>query len=197
MDHHHEAVDLSSLGAPLYSREYYHGDQGYDTVAKPQRQESRAALLLHSRDPSLFSQPSAGPPPEYVGSPPKKRMPSARSCWLWLWHSSFSMYGCFVFGVACAIGHHIFYKSLDGQPADNQTQMLRYGTVLAFAAKAGLGSAVVAAYRQRVWTTARTRLMTVAAIDSLFAAAEDITAFLSWEFASGAKTAAALATFVW
>jgi len=107
------------------------------------------------------------------------------------------MYVCFLFGLACAIGHHIFYNALDGQVADSQIQMLRYGTVLAFAAKAGLGAAVVSAYRQRVWTTVKTRLMTVGAIDSLFAAAEDLTALLNWGFFKGAKTAAALACFGW
>ncbi len=75
--------------------------------------------------------------------------------------------------------------------------MLRYGTLLAFASKAGIGAAVVTAFRQRVWTTVRTRFMTIGTIDSLFAAAEDLTAFLDWRVFRGAWTAAAIATFVW
>ena len=107
------------------------------------------------------------------------------------------MYLFFLFGLACAIGHHVFYSVLDGKPAKEQIQMLRYGTVLAFAAKAGLGASVIAAFRQRVWTTVRTRMMSIGAIDSMFAAAEDFFALVNWEFLSGAKIAAALALFVW
>ena len=107
------------------------------------------------------------------------------------------MYLFFTLGLACAIGHHIFYNALNGRVADNQIQMLRYGTLLAFAAKAGLSAAVVVAFRERTWTTVRTRFMSVAGLDSLFAAAEDLVALFNWEFISKAKTAAALAVFVW
>lgn len=107
------------------------------------------------------------------------------------------MYVFFLFGLACAIGHHVFYSVLDGQPANAQIQMLRYGTFLAFAAKAGLSASVIAAFRQRVWTTVRTRMMSVAAIDAMFASAEDFFALVNWEFVSGAKIAAALVLFVW
>ncbi len=106
------------------------------------------------------------------------------------------MYLCFALGVACAVGHHAFYQSLDGRVADSQTQMLRYGTLLAFAAKAWLSAAVVQAFRQRVWAAVRTRFMAVAAVDALFAAAEDLTAFLSRDLFRGSGTAAALAAFV-
>jgi len=107
------------------------------------------------------------------------------------------MYLFFTLGLACAIGHHVFYNALDGHVADNQLQMLRYGTVLAFAAKAGLSAAVVMAFRETTWTTVRTRFMSVAALDSLFAAAEDLVALFNWEFVARAKTAAGLALFVW
>ncbi|KAK0636811.1 hypothetical protein B0T17DRAFT_587839 [Bombardia bombarda] len=107
------------------------------------------------------------------------------------------MYIFFAFGLACAIAHHAFYASLDGKPATDQLQMLRYGTFLAFAAKAGLSAAVVVAFRQRVWTTVRRRTMTVGALDSLFAATEDLIALVNWELAKSAKVALALAVFVW
>ncbi|KAK3311835.1 hypothetical protein B0H66DRAFT_609047 [Apodospora peruviana] len=87
----------------------------------------------------------------------------------------------FIFGFACAIGHHAFYASLNGKPANDQFLMLRYGTVLAFASKAGLSVAVIVAFQQRVWTTVRRRVMSIAALDSLFAATEDLIALLNWE----------------
>jgi len=68
---------------------------------------------------------------------------------------------------------------------------------LAFASKAGLSAAVVLAFRQRVWTTVRTRMMRVDALDSLFAASEDLWALLNWEMIRTAKIAVALAVFVW
>ncbi|KAK4447953.1 putative formylmethionine deformylase-like protein, partial [Podospora aff. communis PSN243] len=75
--------------------------------------------------------------------------------------------------------------------------MLRYGMALAFASKAGLSAAVVLAFRQRVWTTVRTKMMRVVALDSLFAATEDLWALLNWEVIRTAKVAVALAVFVW
>ncbi|KAK3687796.1 hypothetical protein B0T22DRAFT_498103 [Podospora appendiculata] len=107
------------------------------------------------------------------------------------------MYVFFVFGVACAVAHHVFYYSLNDKPATDQVQMLRYGTILAFAAKAGLSAAVVSAYRQRVWTTVRRRLMSVAALDSLFAATEDLIALWNWELIKTARIAILLSAFVW
>ncbi|KAK3356454.1 hypothetical protein B0T25DRAFT_451700 [Lasiosphaeria hispida] len=107
------------------------------------------------------------------------------------------MYLFFAFGSACALGHHFYYSALDGKPATDQLQMLRYGMVLAFASKAGLSAAVVLAFRQRVWTTVRTRLMSVAALDTLFAATEDVAALWNWDMVKNAKIAVALAVFVW
>jgi hypothetical protein len=107
------------------------------------------------------------------------------------------MYLFFCFGFACAVGHHVFYNSLDGQLAENQIQMLRYGTIIAFVAKAGFGASVLSAFRQRVWTTVRTRLLSIRALDSLFAACEDLLAFGNWEVFKQARIAMSLALFYW
>lgn len=107
------------------------------------------------------------------------------------------MYLSFLFGVCCAIGHHIFYKTLDGKPAQDQLAMLRYGTVLSFATKAGLVAAIVIAFKQRIWTTVRSKFLSVAALDSLFAATEDITSLLNIEIYKRAKIAVLLASFIW
>ncbi|KAK0738960.1 hypothetical protein B0T18DRAFT_335140 [Schizothecium vesticola] len=107
------------------------------------------------------------------------------------------MYLFFGFGLACAIGHHVYYTRLDGKPAADQLQMLRYGMALSFAAKAGLSAAVLVAFHQRIWMTVRTRLLSVAAVDALFSVTEDLAAFLSWEMVKNAKVAAGLALFIW
>ncbi|KAI1407706.1 hypothetical protein F5Y13DRAFT_205796 [Hypoxylon sp. FL1857] len=151
------------------------------------RTDSRTNLL---NTPSTTAWRGPRTPPPYSGlmAPTRK--------W-WQWRPVWIMYLSFVFGVACAIGHHIFYKTLDGKPADAQLAMLRYGTVLSFAAKAGLMAAVVFAFRQRIWTTVRTKFLSVAALDSLFAATEDISALLNAEIFRRAKIAMLLAVFVW
>lgn len=107
------------------------------------------------------------------------------------------MHICFIFGILCAVGHHIFYTSLDGEMAENQSEMLRYGTLLAYGAKAGFSAAVVSAFKQRVWVTVRSRFMSIKTLDSMFAAAEDMVAMLDFEFLRDAKAAYALALFAW
>ncbi|KAI0382315.1 hypothetical protein F5Y04DRAFT_52790 [Hypomontagnella monticulosa] len=140
--------------------------------------------------PSTIAWRSPRTPPPYSAAIPLARR------W-WHWRPAWFMYVSFFFGVACAIGHHIFYKSLDGKPAVNQLAMLRYGTVISFAAKAGLVAAVVMAFRQRIWATVRSKFLSVAALDSLFAATEDVTAMLNFEIYKRAKIAVLLAMFVW
>lgn len=141
-----------------------------------------------------------------LGSPPVIRSSTARlsrqrrsscACWPWRWRKSWNMYLCLLFGVACAASHHFYYWSLDRRPATNQIKMMRYGTILAFGAKAGLSAAVIVAFRQRVWTTVRKRFMTVGALDALFSATEDSQAVTSREMVQSAKVAALLAAYVW
>ncbi|RYP89845.1 hypothetical protein DL770_004056 [Monosporascus sp. CRB-9-2] len=87
--------------------------------------------------------------------------------------------------------------TLDGHIADDQLTMLRYGTALAFMTKACLVSAVIVAYRQRIWMTVRSKMLSVAALDSLFAATEDLSALWNLEIYKRAKVAIALAFLVW
>ncbi|KAK4139164.1 uncharacterized protein C8A04DRAFT_40938 [Dichotomopilus funicola] len=134
-------------------------------------------------DPS----PSPGGPPH-----PKRSFP------LWrLAVGGWRMYGLFLFGFACAVGHHAFYSSLDGKPADDQIKMMRFGGLLSYAAKAGLLAAVIFAYQQQVWVTAIHNTMRLRAVDSLFAASNEPHALLNWEFVRKARVATALAVAAW
>ncbi|KAI3397421.1 hypothetical protein diail_10752 [Diaporthe ilicicola] len=191
--------DESFPGTPqLYTPEPYIGQ-----YAGAQR-DSQAELLLDSQrhrhssrsvsfGPSTaFMYPGQGKdPPD-----PSTSLRQPRSCRP-RWHSSFGMYMCFIFGLLCAVGHHIFYSWLDGEPAESQTKMLRYGTFLAYAAKAGFSAAAISAFKQRIWVTVRSRFMSISALDSMFAAAEDMTALINWEFVKDAKAAFALVFFAW
>ncbi|KAL7621784.1 hypothetical protein AAE478_007283 [Parahypoxylon ruwenzoriense] len=144
--------------------------------------------LLHT--PSTTAWRSPRTPPPYSATIPRTNK------W-WFWRPAWFMYLSFFFGVLCAIGHHIFYKTLDGRPADDQLAMLRYGTVLAFVAKASLVAAVITAFKQRIWTTVRSKFLSVAAVDSLFAATEDLSALVNIEIYKRAKVAMLLAAFIW
>lgn len=117
--------------------------------------------------------------------------------WQGFWSEAWSMCCFLVAGILFAVGHHIFYNDLDGKEADNQSRMLRYGTALAFLAKANLVTAVILAFRQRVWMMVRRKILSLAAVDSLFAAAEDLTALFNWEALRSAKLAMCLAVYIW
>ncbi|KAI1370606.1 hypothetical protein F4677DRAFT_348531 [Hypoxylon crocopeplum] len=173
--------------------DYYSPAGSFQSMFSPRgrfqhsRTDSRSHLLS---TPSTTAWRSPRTPPPYSAVVPLTRK------W-WHWRPAWSMYLCFLFGLACAIGHHIFYKTLDGKPAEDQLSMLRYGAVLSFAAKAGLVAAVVIAFKQRIWTTVRSKFLSVAALDSLFAATEDMSALLNVEVYKSAKVAMLLAAFVW
>ena len=107
------------------------------------------------------------------------------------------MYFLLIVGILFAIGHHLFYKSLNGKEATNQLRLLRYGAALSFLSKASLAAATVTAYRQRVWMTVRRKVLTVAAVDGLFAATEDLTALFNFELFKEAKLAMLLVIYVW
>ncbi|KAI0887696.1 uncharacterized protein GGS22DRAFT_177944 [Annulohypoxylon maeteangense] len=149
---------------------------------------SSRSHLLNTPTSTAWRSPRTPPPYSTV-------VPQARK-W-WHWRPVWSMYLTFLFGIACAVGHHIFYKTLNGKPADAQITMLRYGTILSFASKAGLVAAIVIAFKQRIWTTVRNKFLSVAALDSLFAATEDMSALFNTEVYQRAKIAMVLAIFVW
>lgn len=222
-----QGVDLSSLGGPPQtthgrtsstSRMPFHGNESFTVPPQPASPDIIEGGLVKGRGlvtetqyrllsdgdskksssrtvssgTGTFSYPSPGKDPD----PSWSHRVRAR-WWKERWHPSFSMYLSFIFGILCAVGHHIFYASLDGKLAGNQSEMLRYGTILAYSSKAGFCAAVISAFKQRVWVTVRSRFMSIAALDSMFAATENMMAMLSLEFLKDAKGAFALALFAW
>ncbi|KAK8085862.1 hypothetical protein PG997_007133 [Apiospora hydei] len=152
------------------------------------RADSEARLLRSQQHKQTPSTGTAPPPYAAFLAPPKKWY-QLRQAWI--------MYFFFSFGLLCAAGHHLFYKSLDGKPAVDQLTMLRYGTALAFAAKAGFLACIITAFRQRIWATVRNKILSVAAIDSLFAATEDVVALFNIEVYKKARIAMLLAVVAW
>uniref|UniRef100_L2FSB5 Formylmethionine deformylase-like protein n=1 Tax=Colletotrichum fructicola (strain Nara gc5) TaxID=1213859 RepID=L2FSB5_COLFN len=154
---------------------------------KQVRIDSHSALLS-----SPPYQPPPGRPESYTYHPPGHI--AVYQKW---WHPSWNMYFFLFAGIAFAMGHHFFYKHLDGSEATNQLRMLRYGAALSFLSKASLASAVILAFRQRVWMTVRRKMLTLAAVDSLFAAAEDMSAIFNFEVFKQARVAMVLALYIW
>jgi hypothetical protein len=107
------------------------------------------------------------------------------------------MYAMVCLGIIFAGSHHAFYTHLDGRPADDQIKMMRIGGLLSYIAKSSLVGAVIFAYRQQIWVTARRKRLQLKTIDSLFAAVNEFMALLNWEFARNAKVAMALAVLTW
>ncbi|PSN61852.1 hypothetical protein BS50DRAFT_503958 [Corynespora cassiicola Philippines] len=113
------------------------------------------------------------------------------------WTTPAMMAGLYIAGILGALGHHFFYQHLDGRPAEAQLTKIRYGTALAFFVKSTLVGTVVLCYRQRIWRTFRRKAMTINAIDGLFAATEDLTAFWNWEMICNGKLATFMALCSW
>ncbi|KAF6831177.1 hypothetical protein CPLU01_06875 [Colletotrichum plurivorum] len=178
-----------AAGAPVQQQHHQQQQhQHYEQIPRHDQQQPQHHQQEPPKPPPYIAENYLGPPNE-----PSKSFRMRKPHW----NSSWNMYLWLLLGIGFAIGHHVFYQTLDGQPADDQVRMLRYGTILAFAAKASLGAAVISAYHQRIWSTVRSRLMSIAALDSMFAATENFIALLNWEFLKSAKAAAALALFVW
>ncbi|KAK3292160.1 uncharacterized protein B0H64DRAFT_329234 [Chaetomium fimeti] len=142
------------------------------------------------------SHPYGGPPPP--DDPGNSRLARlADSNGGKMIRGGWTMYALFFAGFAFAVGHHAFYDSLDGKPADDQIRMMRFGSLLSYAAKASLVAAVVFAYQQHAWVTVINNSLQLRSIDSLFSAVSEPQALLNWEFVKKARVAVCLAILAW
>ncbi|CRK39597.1 hypothetical protein BN1708_016728 [Verticillium longisporum] len=178
-----------SSSALLLNRNRTHGEE---PVSKPLA--SSTVNQVSSSDQQRRDQP---PAPPSAGSGPLGDDGSPPPYSFSYWRPSYNMYFFLWLGICAAMGHHFFYNSLDGRIADNHIHMLRYGTALSFVAKASLAASVVLAFKQRVWLTVRRKAMTLSAVDSLFAAADDLSAIFNAEIFRQARVAIILAIYVW
>ncbi|KAF7540297.1 hypothetical protein G7054_g1522 [Neopestalotiopsis clavispora] len=107
------------------------------------------------------------------------------------------MYGLLLLGSGFAIGHHQYYLSLHGTPADDQVYKMRYGTVLAFLTKASLVAAVIAAFRQRLWTSLASAPPALETLDCIAAAPNDLLAAFNPDILRKSKIVVLMAWFSW
>lgn len=87
------------------------------------------------------------------------------------WRVPLVLTTAFIAGIAFAIGHHFFYRSLDGsivdQHAFDQQINIGIGTAFAFLVRATLVISVGTAFVQVLWRILLTESLTIASIDSL------------------------------
>jgi hypothetical protein len=94
------------------------------------------------------------------------------------------MLGAFFFGVAAALGHHLFYQSLNGHSVGKslfeQQMNSDLGTGFAFLVRALFVIAIGTAHVQLLWKSFTAGPSTVGTIDSLFVQRSDATQLLNW-----------------
>jgi hypothetical protein len=110
------------------------------------------------------------------------------------------MIGFAVCGALLALGHHLYYNSLDSTvvtSTNQQTWAIRIGTGFAFLVKASLISAVGVAAVQEIWAVLRKKFMKIRGIDAMFAVLTSPLAFLVPDLWVYAKVLTVMAIISW
>lgn len=125
------------------------------------------------------------------------------------WKTPVRMIGLLIVGRAVALGHHFYYRFLDGRIVssrdsdsnwsnpESQEWQLRYGTAFAFTAKTCMAAAVSVVYQQHLWTTVSTKSISISGLIAAFGAISDPFAFFNPSFLSHVKVDAVLAALTW
>ncbi|CEI60324.1 hypothetical protein FVEN_g6485 [Fusarium venenatum] len=95
------------------------------------------------------------------------------------WYYPSAMTAFMILGTAFSIGHHCYYASLDGKPANNQEWVIRFGTAFSFLVKACYASSLTIAIKQLVWARIRRTACSILTIDALFSITTDITSLFT------------------
>ncbi|KAF2490821.1 hypothetical protein BU16DRAFT_585187 [Lophium mytilinum] len=116
------------------------------------------------------------------------------------WGTPTLMVGSFCAGIVFAVGHHVYYKSLDNTvvgSAARQQWPIRFGTAFAFFVKTCLTTATGTAYVQWAWRRCRQKAVTIDAINRAFAVDKNIFLFLNLNFLSEFPIAVVVAILLW
>lgn len=127
-------------------------------------------------------------------------LPAARKK-LFLGSAPVVMLGLLGLGALAAVGHLLYYHSLDGSRVSSssvsQEWNIRIGTGLALIAMTAWTVTVVVAQAQRVWQTQDQKQLGLNTIDAVLTAATDFSAFRRGSMLARAKLATLLAFVVW
>lgn len=110
------------------------------------------------------------------------------------------MVGNLICGILIAVGHHLFYMSLDKQTVGTQSQQewnARIGTGMAFCVKMFLTAAAGFAYVQVLWRTLKVREAKLSGIDAMFDVVNNPFSFLNWQLWEKGFELVVLAGILW
>ncbi|KAL4907092.1 hypothetical protein BDW74DRAFT_190093, partial [Aspergillus multicolor] len=133
-----------------------------------------------------------------LSPPPRSNGPPAQ--WGIGWQCPTMMIGFTLSGALLALGHHLYYYSLDNtlvSSTDQQTWAIRIGTGFAFLVKASLVSAVGVAAVQEIWAVLRKNFIKLRGIDGMFAVLTSPLAFLVPDLWMYAKILTIMALISW
>lgn len=125
---------------------------------------------------------------------------SEQAQWGIHWYTPVSAILLLVTGIMAAIGHHVFYNSLDGTAAGDerkQNWVIWIGTGLAFFSKAALASVLEISRIQWLWVTLRRQFLTLGGIDAIFGVTSDPLFFMNRDMLRQAKLATFMAIIIW
>lgn len=106
----------------------------------------------------------------------------------------------FIGSILTAVGHHLYYASMNGTPVDSEDQqiwVIRIGTGLAFLTRSGLSATLAIVAVQQTWVTLRKRAMTIEGIDCMFGVMSNPWLFLNKDLLLHAKRLCVLAAISW
>ena len=129
-----------------------------------------------------------------------RRSPRPRGNSATFWRLPTIMLLCLVCGCVAAVGHHFYFRSLDGTTVKSTTTQqwaIRIGTAFAIFTQTCFKATAVIACVQYGWKIMRGKVLTVKAIDKLFDLAFDPFSLFSIELLSKSVTLVVLAVFLW
>ncbi|KAH7156799.1 hypothetical protein EDB81DRAFT_787984 [Dactylonectria macrodidyma] len=125
-----------------------------------------------------------------------KRVPPFKAHWV----TPSLMFGSVLLGLLLAVGHHLFYNSIDGkvvESSDQQVWNLRVGTGMAFVVKASLTAAAGMAYTQLLWHTLRSQEISLDGIDAVFSVVNNVYGFTTLEIWLRCPALVCIAFMMW
>ncbi|KAF8865658.1 hypothetical protein BDZ45DRAFT_736227 [Acephala macrosclerotiorum] len=143
---------------------------------------------VHPSSDSLFnkadSESPSSDPEDSRSNPPRQEGRPKYVKWGIHWQQPSYVLFCTFSGIALALGHHFYYKSLDGiiaGSARKQQWAITFGTTFAFLVVHLLTAATVIAHSQYIWSMVRQRGFTLETLDNLFTMTSDPRAFFNLE----------------
>ena len=133
-----------------------------------------------------------------IVDPPKPSRPLVK--WGVPLYKKVQMVGYVLLGAILAIGHHLFFHSLNAKvvgSTSRQQWAIAFGTAFAFLVVCFLSLAVSAAYMQYVWRFLRKASISIKGIDKIFALTSDLSGFFSLELLKKAKLVLLFALVSW